>query len=1128
MAIVALCSRLFGLFLRRRSSVKQIIAARLPNLRSDRLSVVLCLGAIAIGIIALTGYVLGNASIASLGTNGKPVAAVAALVFIVLGAGLLALRSPTPNGLLTARRAAIAVIVIAAVDLLSAAFSAHIEEWQVWAIHGSAYFNPFPIAALLLLASGSALFFITTQRDLAGHVIASAVLLICVVFLFAYAVEVPSLLDPSRRVAPVAVATFGLMLISIAEVLARPRGWVIPLLSRTPVGVMARILLPMAIVVPVAALGLRDLMVDAHWFTPEVGSTLMVAADSLFAAAGVLATGVILLKRENDRMRLALIVDSSEDAILGASSHGLIESWNDGARRMFGYTAAEAIGRSVTMLAPPEVQDEVPLVFERVRRRERIDPFETVRVAKDGRRIDVWLSISPVLDDAGDVTGTSAIVHDITERKKAEKEIRRMAEQYAAVLATSSDGFWLTDLDGRLLEVNDTYCQMSGYSREELLKLGIGDLDAIETPEETASHIRSIVESGFARFETKQRTKDNRILDIEVSVSLWRAAGRMLSFERDITQRKQEQEALQRSKERLELAQRAAGIGHFSWDIQNNILTPSDELLALYGLRPGSFSGRYESWRALVFPDDLAVVDAEMKKSLASGEFSCDFRVVWPDASIHWLHSRAKVFFSDDGKPLRTVGVNMDITERMRTDGELRWKTALLEAQVDATIDGILVVDEEGKKIIQNSRCVDLLRIPKHAADNHDDKEQLELVTNRAKDPEQFIGRILYLYAHPNETSRDEVEFKDGTILDRYSAPVIGNDGTRFGRIWVFRDITEKKLADERFAKAMAELERSNHELARSEAALKEAQRIAHVGHWERSEVTGAVTWSDEVYRILGIPRGSVTPSYELFFGMVDPEDRRKLEDEVARALSSSGDGDIESDLRLTTPAGAVVTLSQHVFVDRDADGNVVGLHGTCQDITARVAGEQALRESEAALAEAQEIAHIGSWILYPESGELRGSVEMFRMFAVDPGPVALLPLFIDGIHEEDRAGVEAGFAAAVQTGTLDLEFRIVTPDGTRVARAIARKREVGESLLSLIGTTRDITEQKAAEEAIRQHSDGLERSNLELERFNRLAVGRELRMIELKQQINDLCAQLGQPAPYVLPEEPVLTVEKS
>jgi PAS domain S-box-containing protein len=987
MTIVAARFRLFDLFaFHRRSGVEQQnTAVRPPNLRTGWLSLVLCFGAIAIGIIALTGYVLGDASITSLSANGKPVAAVTALALMVLGAGLLALRSPAPAGLLTARRAALAVIVLAAADLLSAALSPHIGEWQVWAARGGVTLHPYPITALFLLASGSALVFVTTRRDFAGHLIASTVLLICVGFLFAYVLKVPSFLDPFRRVAPVVAATFGLALISIAEVLARPRGWVVPLLSRTSAGRMSRLLLPAGFVVPFLALELRDL--DARWFAPEAGLMVFVAVHAFFGAAIVLSTGAFLLKRESDRVRLAAIVDSSADAIIGTSSQGLIESWNGGAERIYGYTAAEAIGRSITMIAPPERHDEVPLLLERMRRGERVDPFEAVRVAKDGRRIDVWLSVSPVRDDGGNVVGASSIAHDITNRKRAEEEIRRLAEQYAAVLATSSDGFWLADLEGRLLDVNDAYCRMSGYSREELLRLTIGDIDAIETPEKTASRIRSIVESGFARFETKQRTKDNRIIDIEVSVSLWRTTGQMLTFARDITQRKQEQEALRRSEERLQLAQQAAGIGHFSWDIQNDIITPSDELLALYGLPPGSFSGTYESWRELMFPDDLATVDAAMKESLTSGEFSCDFRVVWPDASIHWLHSRAKVFFSDDGKPLRTLGVNMDITER--------------------------------------------------------------------------------------------------------------------------------KLAEEA--------------LSRSEAAFKEAQRVAQVGHWEWSTVTGATMWSDEIYRILGIPIGSVTPSYEFYLGMIDPKDRRRFEDEVARALGSSDDIDIDIDQRLTTPAGAALVVSERFFVDRDAAGNAVGLHGTFQNITKRVETEEALRDSEAALTEAQKIANIGSAIVYPETGEIHASDEYFRIFDLEPRPGTPINAFLNRVHEEDRGAVKAALKAAVSSGTFDVEFRIVCGDGRiRFAHGIAGKRVGNSRILGLLGAVQDVTERKRTEDALRQHSEILERSNLELERFNRLVVGRELRMVELKRQINDLCVQSGQPAPYVLPEERAGAMEAS
>jgi DNA-binding response OmpR family regulator len=247
-----------------------------------------------------------------------------------------------------------------------------------------------------------------------------------------------------------------------------------------------------------------------------------------------------------------------------------------------------------------------------------------------------------------------------------------------------------------------------------------------------------------------------------------------------------------------------------------------------------------------------------------------------------------------------------------------------------------------------------------------------------------------------------------------------------------------------------------------------------------------------------------------------------RLRDQSPRipAVVLTGNNDVDLAV-LALQSGA-----QDYLVKGEVSGSL--LMRTARYAIERKKTEEALRDSEAQLVEAQQIARIGNWILYPESGELRASAEMFRMFAVDPGRVAPLRLFIDGIHEEDRAGVEAGFAAALQTGTLDIEFRIVTPDGTRVARAIGRKREGGESRLSLVGTTQDITERQAAEEALRQQTESLERSNAELERFNRLAVGRELRMIELKRQINDLCAQLGQPAPYVLPEERALAKETS
>jgi two-component system cell cycle sensor histidine kinase/response regulator CckA len=139
------------------------------------------------------------------------------------------------------------------------------------------------------------------------------------------------------------------------------------------------------------------------------------------------------------------------------------------------------------------------------------------------------------------------------------------------------------------------------------------------------------------------------------------------------------------------------------------------------------------------------------------------------------------------------------VAERTR---ELQGKTAFLEAQVNASVDGILVVDEQGKQSLQNQRFVDLLKIPRHIADEKVDENRLKWVADMAKNPEQFLIKVLHLYAHPDEISRDEIELKDGTTLDRYSSPVVGQDGKYYGRIWTFRDITERKKLEAQLFKS--------------------------------------------------------------------------------------------------------------------------------------------------------------------------------------------------------------------------------------------------------------------------------------------------------------------------------------
>lgn len=137
-----------------------------------------------------------------------------------------------------------------------------------------------------------------------------------------------------------------------------------------------------------------------------------------------------------------------------------------------------------------------------------------------------------------------------------------------------------------------------------------------------------------------------------------------------------------------------------------------------------------------------------------------------------------------------------DITERKLSEETLQSKTAFLEAQANASNNGILVIGENNKRVLYNRRIVELFNAPQHIMADEDDAALLNYVSSLIKAPEQFLDKITYLNSHVNETSRDEIEFKNGMILDRYSAPVMGKEGKYYGRIWTFNDITERKRMD--------------------------------------------------------------------------------------------------------------------------------------------------------------------------------------------------------------------------------------------------------------------------------------------------------------------------------------------
>jgi PAS domain S-box-containing protein len=381
-------------------------------------------------------------------------------------------------------------------------------------------------------------------------------------------------------------------------------------------------------------------------------------------------------------------------------------------------------------------------------------------------------------------------------------------------------------------------------------------------------------------------------------------------------------------------------------------------------------------------------------------------------------------------------GIQRDITENRRSENEARRQAMLLEAQLNASIEGVLVVDSDGNKILQNKRCIELWKIPAHIAENQDDRLQVDFVKNSIKDPEAFLRQIAHLYTHPNESSRDEVEFKDGTVLDRYSAPILGRDGTLIGRIWTFRDITQHKQTEARLRRYELLAHHSNDIvifIRRNDGRILEANVAAQHAYGYSHEELLSLTVRD--LRTLSV-RGLAEEQ------MAEAESRGlRFETIHQRKDGTTFPAEVSS-------GGAII------------DGTRT-LVSVIRDITERKQAEEALRESESRFRQLAESLPQLVWTCQPDGACDYLNRQWIEFTGV---PEARQHGFgwLEQLHPDDRAPTVAAWEAAVASGSdFRVEFRIRRHDGEYrwFDTQAVRLRDAAGRTVKWFGANTDMTE---------------------------------------------------------------------
>jgi len=836
---------------------------------------------------------------------------------------------------------------------------------------------------------------------------------------------------------------------------------------------------------------------------------------------------------EELRSLLAAIVESSDDAIISKDLDGIITSWSQGATRLYGYSADEAIGRPISMLVPDDRADEIQGIMDRLRRGERVDHYETVRVTKDGRRLDISLTVSPIVDGEGQVIGASAVGRDVTGRKRTERAIAQELRGYRRLQEVSSRVISAGDVQTLYQELVAAAIDITEADRGTMQSLDqeTGELRLLETvgfPREARDRFSRVTPESCTSCALTLKSGERVVVDYDTDDRVAGTADARAHLELGIR--------TAQSTPLLTRDGRLMGMLSTHWDREHRITENQTSLLDLLARQAADLIERTEAEERLRASEARERVRSEQFETLVDrapmGVYFVD-----ADLRIQEVNPAAEPVFADF--PGGAIGHDfeevleeiwgaeqgqdlLDIVRRTLETGEPYHQPEFAGRRADLGIteyydwrvERILLPDGRYGVVCYFTEVSDQVNARLAIAESEDRYRTLfrsigegfcllEVLLDAEGRPEDYrflevnpaFERHTGLVGAEGETALELVPELEPRWIEMYGRVALTGEPERsvdrseaMGRWFdveafrvgrpedrrvglLFTDVTEaRRAAEEIRASEQRERERAN-ELSALMDSVPAAVLMAHDPEARR------ITGSRKAHELLRIPPdGNFSLSARGGAGhlriLQDGEEVPPKELPVERAARGEAvDGE---ELEIRFDDGSVKYLFGNAIPIHDDEGRPRGSLAAMIDITDRKQAEQALRRSEERLRLAKAAAELGIHDYQVATGTIRWDPRTREIWGVGPDEPITYDLWLSGIHPDDRESTEAAVNRGTEPGgdgVYFAEYRVVNRrDGSiRWIEATGQTAFVDGKPVRLVGTVQDITAEKRAQEALKE-----------------------------------------------------------